>query len=316
MRHHVKRAICLLIASASMASAQDRLQVNTLQVCSYYGERLQEDVYGFASDESARSFVTQIMRYTGLPQNFEIHAANVPNAAAVIKDGKRLIMYSQAFIRSIVDRSGTNWAATSIMAHEVGHHLAGHTLDGGSRPETELQADQFSGHVLFKMGATLEQAKVAMELASSDRGSSTHPPKGARLAAIHNGWLAAQEQSQQGSVGNRDPEPRRDPAPASVPQPKRLLDLSGNWRLSGGAGLDAMWQITRTAESQYAIVEYNLFGATGAVGVAVLNGASLEAIVGVPLVFELRCRLTVADSDNVRGSCTGVAGSIDIALTR
>jgi hypothetical protein len=315
MRHYVKRAICLLIASASTAYAQDRLQINTLQVCSYYGERLQEDVYGFASDESARSFVTQIMRYTGLPQNFEIHAANVPNAAAVIKDGKRLIMYSQAFIRSIVDRSGTNWAATSIMAHEVGHHLAGHTLDGGSRPETELQADQFSGHVLFKMGASLEQAKVAMELASSDRGSSTHPPKGARLAAIHNGWLAAQEQSQRDSAGNRDPEPPRAPAPAPVQQPKRVLDISGTWRLSG-PGLDAMWQITRTAESQYAIVEYNLFGATGAVGVAVLNGASLEAIVGVPLVFELRCRLTVTDSNSVRGSCGGVAGTLNIALTR
>ena len=37
--------------------------------------------------------------------------------------------------------------------------IIAHTLErGGSRPEIELEADEFSGFVLRKMGATLPQA--------------------------------------------------------------------------------------------------------------------------------------------------------------
>ena len=80
------------------------------------------------------------------------------------------------------------------MAHEVGHHLNGHTLvEGDARPELELEADTFSGHVLFRLGATLEEPKVAMERVASDTGSRTHPPKSARLAAINSGWVEASE---------------------------------------------------------------------------------------------------------------------------
>lgn len=34
----------------------------------------------------------------------------------------------------------------SIHAHEIGHHLSGHTLtSGGDRHQQELEADEFSG---------------------------------------------------------------------------------------------------------------------------------------------------------------------------
>jgi hypothetical protein len=308
--HHVLGVIFL--ACAVPAGAQERLQLDTLQHCSYYGERLQEELYGFASDEAARSFVSEIMRYTGLPQNFEIMAANVPNASAVIDAGKRLILYSQGFMRDITNRAGTDWAATSIMAHEVGHHLAGHTLAGGSRPPAELQADQFSGHVLFKMGATLEQAKVAMELVAGQEGSTTHPPKGARLAAIHNGWLAAQEQS--GKTGTASPTVRvEEKAPAHVPPPASASrDLTGNWQTS----LNSVWQVTPAGGSRFAIVEYNLLGATGAMGEAALNGSRVDATIGVPFVFAFQCVFTLVDESNMRGQCSLNGQVMNVALTR
>ncbi|MCB0840063.1 MAG: hypothetical protein KDE26_22770 [Bacteroidetes bacterium] len=162
--------------------------------CSFTGTLSEEQIYGFASDNEAKAALDRIMRYTGLPANFNIQAANVPNAAAAIYGSKRYILYSQYFMQRIKDQTRTDWSAVSILAHEIGHHLSGHTLDNiGSRPNKELEADKFSGFILYKMGATLEEARVAMENVATDEGSDTHPSKSGRLAAITNGWIEAQQ---------------------------------------------------------------------------------------------------------------------------
>lgn len=181
--------------------------------CSYYGQPARVGIYGFGSDKKARLAVERIMQHTGLPQNFEIMAANVANAQARLEGSTRLILYNQEFMERVKRRTRTDWAAVSILAHEIGHHLSGHTLTmDGSRPKTELEADRFSGHVLYKMGAKLRESKAAMEAVASDTGSSTHPPKSARLAAIANGWYSAQEQDK--PPESRQKESRRSPTPA------------------------------------------------------------------------------------------------------
>jgi hypothetical protein len=95
-------------------------------------------------------------------------------------------------MRDVRQRTGNEWGPASIMAHEVGHHLNGHTLDQiGSRPDKELEADYFSGFVLRRLGAELEDATRAMNLLGSPQGTTTHPGKADRVAAITNGWTAA-----------------------------------------------------------------------------------------------------------------------------
>lgn len=80
-------------------------------------------------------------------------------------------------------------------------YLNGHTLiPGGSRPPTELEADSFSGFVLYKMGANLEEAQAAMNAIASEKGSETHPPKRSRLAAIESGWTKAKDQDKSNST--------------------------------------------------------------------------------------------------------------------
>lgn len=187
--------IILLLLSGDVP-AQERLLFSNS--CNYTGEISPvEDLYGFASDSEADDAMRRIMRYTGLPANFTIKAANVPNAAAVIYEEQRYILYNQYFMLRIKDQTKTDWAALSILAHEIGHHLSGHTLDNkGSRPDKELEADRFSGFVLYKMGATLDEARIAMETLAMDAGTSTHPPKSARLAAVTNGWLEAKQQNE------------------------------------------------------------------------------------------------------------------------
>lgn len=158
-------------------------------MCSYYGETIMGNITAADADPAAEIVVKSIMSVIGLRPNFELRAANVPNAAAVILKSKRYILYNPKFMNNINSASGTNWASISILAHEIGHHLNGHTLDKvGSRPETELEADEFSGFVLRRMGATLADAQAAMGLIASMKGSHTHPPKEKRLKYIATGW--------------------------------------------------------------------------------------------------------------------------------
>ena len=75
------------------------------------------------------------------------------NAAAVISNGKGYILYKPIFIKQIKNAVKTNWGGTSILAHEVGHHLNGHNLLGsGSTPSIELKADGFARFVLQRLG--------------------------------------------------------------------------------------------------------------------------------------------------------------------
>lgn len=126
-------------------------------VCAYDGRTPTEEIFGFESDKEANEAVQKIVTYTGLQPNFLVKAANVPNAMAVIQGNQRLILYSQEFMMRVRKSTSTDWAAISIMAHEIGHHLQGHTLlAGGSRPSIELEADKYSGFVLYNMGATID----------------------------------------------------------------------------------------------------------------------------------------------------------------
>ena len=57
-----------------------------------------------------------------------------------------------------------------------------------------LEADEFSGFVLRKLGASLEEAQAAMNMMSEDYETSTHPERNRRLRAIALGWNNAGNQ--------------------------------------------------------------------------------------------------------------------------
>lgn len=186
----MKRIPAVLIAAfVSCISFAQPIQPQDRFTCSYFGEPVSLPLTVINSSADAQNAVTAIMDLVGLQSNFEIKQADVPNAAAIIFNNKRYILYNPNFIARINSASGDKWAAIAILAHEIGHHLDGHTLDkSGSHPQTELEADEFSGFVLRKMGATLEQAQSAMSLFPNTAATSTHPAKADRLLYIENGW--------------------------------------------------------------------------------------------------------------------------------
>lgn len=158
-------------------------------LCSYYGESVHPEITMQPAEAGAVKVIEKILAVVGLRPNFEVRAANVPNAAAVILKNKRYILYNPKFIAKINQASGNDWAGISIIAHEIGHHLNGHTLQsGGSRPDLELEADEFSGFVLNKLGADKDDAQAAMNVAASQKSSHTHPARMDRLVAISDGW--------------------------------------------------------------------------------------------------------------------------------
>lgn len=170
-------------------------------MCSNYATPVHKEVsYKVDSDTTLvthagiHDMLQKIIGATGLQLNFELKEARVLNIEATTKHRKRYISYNPAFITSLTTASKDKWAVMALLAHEVGHHLNGHTIRrGGSSPELELEADEFAGFILYKLGATLSQSQNVMNYIAKTKGSKTHPSRGSRMNAIEKGWSNASE---------------------------------------------------------------------------------------------------------------------------
>ena len=182
-------AACLLAGTALASAASIALKGS----CSYFGEALPIKTEMLSSnDNNVSGLIQRIVDASGLSRNFEIRAALVPNAAAVTLGATRYILYNPTFLNDITTTTQDRWAAAGILAHEIGHHLNGHTLQaGGSRPPLELEADYFSGFILEKLGAQLADATAVIEKYAPEASSATHPARRERVASITSGWRAA-----------------------------------------------------------------------------------------------------------------------------
>ena len=148
----------------------------------------------FMSNAEADDALGKILSVVGASKRFVLAPCeNINNALAIIEDGMRYILYDPEFVNSISDTSNY-WANMSILAHEVGHHINGHTLGSSissyeNRIE-ELEADEFSGFVMQKIGATLEQSidAIASIAAEGDDTYSSHPNRARRIKAITKGF--------------------------------------------------------------------------------------------------------------------------------
>jgi tetratricopeptide (TPR) repeat protein len=156
---------------------------------------------GFNSSSEAESALDRIIASVGISKNFVVQECpNVSNAAALQVQGVRYIFYNQKWMSSI---NNTSYDGLFILAHEVGHHVNGHALDWvllaskSVNPKTlsegraqELQADEFAGFVMAKLGASLNEASDAINNITNDNDDtySTHPSRSKRLLAIKKGY--------------------------------------------------------------------------------------------------------------------------------
>lgn len=169
---------------------------DALRICS----SLQSN--SFASNSAAEDALERILATIGASKRFVLQpCSSIDNAVATSYKGIRYILYDPDFMNTL--NYGNNWENLFILAHEVGHHINGHSLDlvlyavdvvesvslKQSR-EQELEADEFAGFVLAKLGGPISAANQVISKISnnSDDSYNTHPSRNKRLAAVSRGY--------------------------------------------------------------------------------------------------------------------------------
>jgi len=185
----------------------------------------------FKNTKEAYKYIESMLKKVGLPMNFHVNECaeikcKYPNNAyaRLDSDGTRFIIYDNSWF-SKLDIDSTKIKSQTILAHEIGHHLAAHTLSlnyqeyyeaykycysknksydkltcdslyideykmylKNSRKQ-ELQADRFAGYIMHKMGFSLSEIQsVYYRITNNnDDSNSTHPKLSKRLKAIKEG---------------------------------------------------------------------------------------------------------------------------------
>ena len=142
---------------------------------------------------TAASAMRAVLGAAGLSgTHFEARESDrVLTATALICDGRRYILINDRFLSGLGWADGNwNWAKVGIVAREIGRHVMGHVVYRGERHREEISADRYAGHLLSRMGASLEQA-LSMTEPLPEVWSSSHPRKSERVAAIRGGWTDA-----------------------------------------------------------------------------------------------------------------------------
>ena len=156
----------------------------------------------FSSDTKAENALDQILNVIGASKRFVLQPCdNINNAVATSFKGIRYILYDRDFMDSL--DNGTNWGNLFILAHEVGHHINGHSVDivlyAADIVESktleqkrlqELEADEFAGFILAKLGGDISEAnKIISKISTNDDDTyDTHPSRSKRLNAIKIGY--------------------------------------------------------------------------------------------------------------------------------
>lgn len=164
----------------------------------------------FESVNEANKTLEKILDIAGLSKNFSLFPCDgIPNAAAFTFNGDRYIFYNPEFMNNISYQTN-NISDVFILAHEVGHHVNFHTKDllllskGLSeipkleeKRKQELEADEFAGFIMAKLGYSLSDVKDVLKKLKNDWRTenyesdkyATHPAIYKRLDAINQGYF-------------------------------------------------------------------------------------------------------------------------------
>jgi tetratricopeptide (TPR) repeat protein len=175
----------------------------------------------FASNSAADDALKRILGTIGASKRFVLQpCSNIANAKATSYKGIRYILYDPDFMNTL--NYGNDWGNLFILAHEVGHHINGHTLDWvlyaaevvepktlGQIRQQELEADEFAGFVLAKLGGPISAANQVISKISnnSDDSYNTHPSRNKRLNAVAIGYNNANKTALPATLVLYDGEP-------------------------------------------------------------------------------------------------------------
>ena len=194
----MKKLLLILLFIPLVSFGQKSNDADALKLC----VALQSN--NFTTDAEAENAVNKILSVIGVSQKPILQAcSNINNAVAAVFKGKRYVLYDREFMNSLTRGANKYWANMFILAHEIGHHVNGHSLDIllyandiidpkslSVKREQELEADEFAGFVLTKLGASFSDiSNVLSNLPKiNNENRSTHPSKDKRIAAVKKGF--------------------------------------------------------------------------------------------------------------------------------
>ncbi len=142
---------------------------------------LAADLYDQAESTAARDLVAQLLSVTSLPLNFAVLEAPVSQVAAVVLEQgdqppRRVLLFSPAFLAEAKDAVARHdWRQIALIAHEAGHHLAGHSLALETRQSSdEDEADAFAGLVLAKYDVSFADLGRSLSARAGERAAPPH----------------------------------------------------------------------------------------------------------------------------------------------
>lgn len=202
MRHLLLLICWLIVLNTSYAQPDEDTYTDIYFTngCNYAHDHGGGLVTVLNSNAKAERIVAEIAEalpeYRNQARNFTLRVADIDNARATTSGQKRYILFNLQFLANFEQGALTRWAAYSLFAHEIGHHLLDHdltTTDAKLRKRFELQADEFSGRVLALMGADQQEALAGIKTLTYAGETNTHPAQSAREQAVFQGFFEETE---------------------------------------------------------------------------------------------------------------------------
>jgi hypothetical protein len=110
-----------------------------------------------------KKWVLDIVRSIHYVPDIELCAIDDYNLFADLSRPRRRIAYGKALIGPMMSSPRTNWEAIAILSHEIGHVVLHHSPDKEASfdvKRAELEADEFAGYILAKLGVDPETVEI------------------------------------------------------------------------------------------------------------------------------------------------------------
>lgn len=187
-----KLLLCILLISNSLYSQNSICGLSPID---------KSIINCLAESPSVNAFNNSLIKYIseeiGISPNFTFkYCANIKNAAAIInplQNNTRYILFDSDYFNNLYNRD--KLSVLFIIAHEMGHHLNGHTIPKKHNniyelQQQELEADYFAGYIMFKLGASEKNIiETINKFPDPQNDYSSHPKNSLRINYALKGYL-------------------------------------------------------------------------------------------------------------------------------
>lgn len=219
---------------------------------------------GQTANSINNNIVKLICEEIGIAPNFiYVNCPNIANAGAIIneyKNNARYIVFDNLYYTSLYKNN--NYSSLFIIAHEIGHHLNGHTIpkdfeNVNEVQKQELEADYFAGYILFKLGAKENDIITTINKFTEPTSNySTHPKNTLRIKYALKGYLNEANKYQAELYQIRDKLQKDINSKIEYERYKELIEVINQHAITGEEKfLDIAEYILKNIESKNILIE-------------------------------------------------------------